>query len=128
MAVRRNGELLFLIVRASRPPYGWVIPKGHVEDGETLEQAAHREVLEEAGADAEPIGELGNDAFVVDGDEVVIRYFLMRMRRAGLESEPREKRWCTLAEAEQLLAFASAKDVIRQAAKIAAESKLIEDA
>ncbi len=27
----------------------WVVPKGHVEDGETLEQAALREIKEEAG-------------------------------------------------------------------------------
>jgi 8-oxo-dGTP pyrophosphatase MutT (NUDIX family) len=32
-----------------RKVFGNVLPKGHVEDGESLEQAARREIAEEAG-------------------------------------------------------------------------------
>jgi 8-oxo-dGTP diphosphatase len=120
----RGAELVFLIVRASRPPYEWVIPKGHLEERETLEEAAHREVLEESGVDAAPIRQIEDVAFVVDGEDVVVRYFLMQMRQAGLASEPREQRWCSLAEAEQLLDFASARSVVRKAADIAASYPL----
>jgi 8-oxo-dGTP pyrophosphatase MutT (NUDIX family) len=38
----------------------WIIPAGHVEDGETPEQAALREVMEEAGVLAEIKLGLGN--------------------------------------------------------------------
>ncbi len=46
-------QLLFLLIRDQ---YGhWTFPKGHLDDGETSEHAAVREVLEETGV----TGELG---------------------------------------------------------------------
>ena len=40
---------LFLIIRDSYD--NWGFPKGHVEDGERIEAAALREVIEETGLD-----------------------------------------------------------------------------
>lgn len=49
--VLRPGEVL--LVERARPPYrgAWSLPGGLVEWGETLEQAARREVAEETGLD-----------------------------------------------------------------------------
>jgi ADP-ribose pyrophosphatase YjhB (NUDIX family) len=104
-----------LLVRASRAPYEWVFPKGHVEEGETLEVAACREVREEAGVEAVLAGVIDDLAFTVDGKEVRVRYFLMRMVRSGLDAERREQHWCSQADAERLLAFDSAKRILRLA-------------
>ncbi|MGH3610418.1 MAG: NUDIX domain-containing protein, partial [Pseudonocardiaceae bacterium] len=38
----------------------WSLPKGHVEDGETAEQAAVREVAEETGIDSAVMAALGS--------------------------------------------------------------------
>jgi 8-oxo-dGTP pyrophosphatase MutT (NUDIX family) len=114
----RDDGPAFLLVRASRPPFEWVLPKGHIAAGETPEQAARREVLEETGVEAEgacPVGDLSFDAF---GEEVRVRYFLMRFLRQGVASERRETRWCSLAEAERLLPFESARDIVRRAAAL----------
>ncbi len=47
--VYRHGEPHFLLIR---DPYGnWGLPKGHVEEGESVRQAALREVAEETGLD-----------------------------------------------------------------------------
>ena len=105
----------FVLVRASRPPYEWVLPKGHVEPGETPEETAHREVLEETGVDAELVAAVGDVALSFDGEDIRVRYFLMRMRGSVAEAEPRERRWCAPAEAASLLAFESSKAILQQA-------------
>jgi predicted NUDIX family NTP pyrophosphohydrolase len=62
MAKESAGTLLYrrgahglevLIVRPSGPSarWGWSIPKGHPDPGESLEDAARRETREEAGVD-----------------------------------------------------------------------------
>ena len=43
-----NGEKRFLLIKNKRSAH-WGFPKGHVEEGETDEQTATREVLEETG-------------------------------------------------------------------------------
>ncbi|HWT92790.1 MAG TPA: NUDIX domain-containing protein, partial [Solirubrobacteraceae bacterium] len=50
------------------------LPKGHVDPGETPEQAAQREVREEAGVDATLVGQLGEVRYWYqrDGQVVVI--------------------------------------------------------
>lgn len=52
--VRREGaERLYLVVASRRNPGNWVLPKGRVEAGESVEEAALREVREEAGVEAQ---------------------------------------------------------------------------
>ncbi len=46
--VDRPGRPIVLIERKN-PPYGWAIPGGFVDIGETIEHAARREALEETG-------------------------------------------------------------------------------
>jgi len=45
------GAVLIGLVREDDYP-NWLVPKGGVDEGETLEQAARREILEEAGLTA----------------------------------------------------------------------------
>lgn len=41
------GDEGIVLIQRKNPPYGWAIPGGFVEYGETLEEAAAREALEE---------------------------------------------------------------------------------
>ena len=75
---RDTSERSFLLLRSAltRRPV-WEFPKGAIEAGETVQQAAERELQEEAG--------LAKDAYeVLDGFVDVERYFFTR--GAGVES------------------------------------------
>ena len=52
----------------------WSLPKGHIEDGETIEQTAVREVKEETGISAEVLRPLGTIDY----------WFVAERRRAGV--------------------------------------------
>ncbi len=56
--VDRPGRPIVLIERKN-PPYGWAIPGGFVDVGETLEAAALREAKEETSLDVELVCLLG---------------------------------------------------------------------
>ena len=47
---KENDEILYLLIRDNHG--NWGFPKGHLEEGEDLFQAAHREIKEETGIDA----------------------------------------------------------------------------
>jgi 8-oxo-dGTP pyrophosphatase MutT (NUDIX family) len=119
--VYRDGPAgpLFLLVRASRAPFDWVMPKGHIEAGETPEQTAHREVCEEAGVDAVVEAAVGDLTFEVRQRTVHVRYFAMRFRAEVPAAEDRERRWCSLSECEQLLGYEDSRDLVRRAAALA---------
>ena len=49
---RRRGTIMeMLVVRARLEPHHWVLPKGHIEPGETPDACARREIREEAGVE-----------------------------------------------------------------------------
>jgi 8-oxo-dGTP pyrophosphatase MutT (NUDIX family) len=116
--VRRDGPggSTFLLVRASRAPFDWVLPKGHIDDGEEPEQTARREVAEEAGVMAAIERPAGDLIFDVRGRTIHVRYFVMRYSGETEASEEREVRWCSLAECERLLLYEDTRELVRRAA------------
>ena len=116
VVVRIDGGIpKVLLARALRAPHSWVLPKGHIDAGEAPEETARREVQEETGVDADIVARLADDQFAIRGENVIVRYYLMRFRSSGSSSEGRETRWCRLEEAERLLGYESGRAMVRDA-------------
>ena len=124
VVVRFDGaEPCYLLIRDSYR--NWGFPKGHLEDGEGACDAALREVTEETGlGELVPRGEIASIDwhFRFRGKLVHKTCHFFLMETADLSTCPQRDegitacRWVTIAEAEQLVAYENARDVLRRAA------------
>ncbi len=86
----------------------WTLPKGKLENGETAEQAAVREVVEETGLHCEVVRPAGCTAYVDRrGRDKIVCYWVMRPIdgefRPGDEVDT--MRWLTVEEAIHQLSY-----------------------
>lgn len=105
----------------------WTFPKGHIEPGETAEQAAAREIEEECGLRCtigEKLAEIRYAYYWapddVNYDKRVI-YFLAQMTGGDVRLEDRFDafRWATPGRARERLFYRNDKHVLGKAAKAA---------
>lgn len=104
--VVREGSAL-LVQRSKAPDEGlWGYPGGHVEAGETVAEAAARELFEETGVRAEPGPVLGTmDAIRRDPDGTLSsHFFLVAVACRYIAGEPQadddaaDARWVTVED------------------------------
>src|SRR5580765_7555189 len=119
---RLDGRWVVAAIRpAGKPPGVWALPKGRIDDGESAEATALREVEEETGARGRSLGKLGDVRywFNWEGERVfkVVSFFLVRYERGRLGALPdafrhevAEVRWLPLDDAPQLLAYGGERD------------------
>jgi 8-oxo-dGTP pyrophosphatase MutT (NUDIX family) len=117
--VRLDGdEPQVLLVTAKRNPKRWIFPKGHIEKGESAEDAALREAREEAGVLVKSIGPAGSLEYHFLGAGFRVEYFLAVLQReAGPPEKGRSRRWCSLDEALERLRFKNTRKLLRKAWK-----------
>ena len=97
----------------------WSLPKGHIEEGETPEQAAVREVQEETGIESEISKELGviNFWFMAGGNRIhkTVHHYLFKETGGKLApqlTEVDDVGWFPLNEIVELLAYPDEKKLI----------------
>lgn len=107
----------------------WSLPKGHLESGETREQAAIREVEEETGIVGTIVAPIGTIKywFVADGRRVhkTVHHFLMRATGGELSDEDPEVievDWVALDDLGGRLAYADERRLVRIALRLLADS------
>ena len=110
-----DGEREYLLVEASTRRGVWVLPKGHIEPGETPEVAAIREVQEEAGVRAAVVAQAGESEYAVDGQPVRTIFFLMQYQGEASHHEDRRRGWHRYENALRLLRFEETRRVLMRA-------------
>jgi 8-oxo-dGTP pyrophosphatase MutT (NUDIX family) len=120
IVVRTDGkEPQVLLVTAKRNPKNWIFPKGHIEKGETPEQAALRETKEEAGVIGKLIAPAGVLEYGILGAKARVEYFLVQFKReAGSPEDGRQRTWCKLEEALERMNYKNTRKLLRKAWKL----------
>jgi 8-oxo-dGTP pyrophosphatase MutT (NUDIX family) len=123
-----NGKTEFALI-AVPPSRRWQLPKGLVDKGETDEQAALREVREEAGIVCEIIDKIDTVEYWYFGNEKegrvrfhkFVDFFLMKYVSGDVRDHDREvaeARWVAADEAVEMLAFDAEKEIIKKAIEL----------
>lgn len=134
--VRKNKgtwEIILIYKKWAEDNQGWVPPKGHVEEGESLEETAKRETTEETGYKnmeiIQPLETLHLEYPWDDGfmHKKAIHYFLAKLinnEREELKQSKQEENstikveWLTLQDAERELLFDDERQILRNVARI----------
>lgn len=110
----------------THPEHRWQLPKGMIDPGESFEQAARREVREEAGIETELIEPIARTEywFVAERDgkrnrfHKHVHWFLMKYTSGDVadhDHEVTEARWADVDEAMEILVFKNEREVVLKA-------------
>jgi 8-oxo-dGTP pyrophosphatase MutT (NUDIX family) len=111
-----NGLKEYLLVTAKRFSFMWVLPKGHIEAGESEEKTALREVKEESGMEASICYKIGNSKRLKWNFSVqVVAFYLMKFASVyQINKENREIIWLPREQAIRKLYRRDQKKILQQ--------------
>lgn len=123
-----NGVKKFLLIRNKRSAH-WGFPKGHIEPGETKEETAIREVLEETGINIEIIpGFVKNSEYSIQGKiEKSVSIFLAKTAQNEYklqEEEIEECGWYNFDESLRVLNYENDKYILTEAMNFIKENNI----
>ena len=110
---RRGPDKVAVVYREARGD--WTFPKGKLDEGESFEEAALREVVEETGITAKIRRFIGSTNYTHrKGRPKIVAYYLMESISGEFtpNEEVDELRWVTLDEAFELLTWDRDQELI----------------
>jgi ADP-ribose pyrophosphatase YjhB (NUDIX family) len=105
---RRQADQLQILLVHRPLQEDWTYPKGKLEEGETLEEAARREVLEETGLSCRLLRLVGQTEYIDrKGRPKVVSYWVMLPEHGAFvpNDEVDEVQWLDLPAAERRLSY-----------------------
>lgn len=129
---RHIGESIRYLLIKNRRSSNWSFPKGHVEDGETLEQTAKREVLEETGirVDLHP-GFMSKSQYTIQNKiQKTVHIFVGTTKDQQTKIQPEEIEdyiWLPFEGAYNCLKFENDKAILTDAHKFLIENNYISE-
>jgi ADP-ribose pyrophosphatase YjhB (NUDIX family) len=106
----------------------WSLPKGHIEEGETREQTAIREIQEETGIIGRVIGELGSIdfTFMAEGKRIhkTVHHFILERTGGAVSTadiEVADVAWVALSDVADRLTYADERRLIQKVPRMLAE-------
>jgi 8-oxo-dGTP diphosphatase len=128
---KENGAVFILLINPKGPNYGpatnkWSFPKGGLEEGESKEEVAVREVREEGGINAKITKSLGYIKFFRHSPRIgnalkFVDFWLMEYISGDPndhDKEIAEAKWFPMEDVEQTLAWPTDKEIFERAKKI----------
>ena len=126
VAYRKAGDAIEIALIRTTEDGRWQLPKGMIDPGETPQQAALREVREEAGINCKLLDPIeiieywfyGNYDGTRKRYHKKVHFYLMRFLDGDVadhDHEVVEARWVGIEAAEKMLAFKSEKELVAKA-------------
>lgn len=111
-----NKRLVLLV--SSKKTGEWVLPKGHIDAGETSEETAVREVKEETGYAGKVISYLGKTPrYNFNNESILVDYYLMSpLNEEPYPAEDRKKQWVEIERAIEMVKKEDLKELLRKVA------------
>lgn len=116
----KNGKIEVKLITTKN--WSYTLPKGHIEDGEDVEDCAVREVKEESGATGAIEKFLGTAKWKLkSGKTKLVHIYLMKCVRDSKHNDPDNEvlktEWKELGDAIDLVSFPPMNELLVKAAK-----------
>ncbi len=124
---KKEGNRWKICLIAKRGKKVWALPKGRVAAGETLEETAYREILEETGHEVEVqdlIDEIDYYFYYKENKTFYhkrVSFFMLKLLRENVKERDQEAddvKWFDLGQAKKRLTYLNERKVLRKAESI----------